>query len=141
MEKIGRIKMGKKTQEKNFDVKIEEKDSVKILNLNGYLDAYTAIKFEELLSEIIKSGSYKIVVNMKNLSYISSAGFGVFMAFIDEVRKGGGDIKFSCLPKKIDEIFELLGFKHIFESFKDDDSAIKSFEKGKRGDVSRGKKK
>ncbi len=133
--------MGKRIQEKNFDVKVEEKNSVKILNLEGYLDAYTALKFEELMSEIIKSGSYKIVVHMKNLSYISSAGFGVFMAFVDEVRKNNGDIKFCCLPRKIDEIFELLGFKHIFETYKDDDSAIKSFEKGTKKDVAKGKKK
>ncbi len=133
--------MGKKIQEKNFDVKVEEKNSVKILNLEGYLDAYTALKFEELMGEIIRSGSYKIVVNMKNLSYISSAGFGVFMAFVDEVRKNNGDIKFCCLPRKIDEIFELLGFKHIFETYKDDDSAIKSFEKGMKKDVGKGKKK
>ncbi len=133
--------MGKKIQEKNFDVKIEEKNSIKVLNLEGYLDAYTALKFEELMGEIVKSGGYKIVVNMKNLSYISSAGFGVFMAFVDEVRKNNGDIKFCCLPKKIDEIFELLGFKHIFETYKDDDTAIKSFEKETRKDVRKGKKK
>lgn len=141
MEKItGEIKMGKKTTEKNFEVKVEERNSVKILNLKGFLDAYTSLKFEELMNEIIKSGSYKIVVNMKNLSYISSAGFGVFMAFIDEVRKNNGDIKFSCLPKKIDEIFELLGFKHIFETFKDDDSAIKSFERAEGKNVCKRKK-
>lgn len=133
--------MGKKIQEKNFDVKVEEKNSIKILNLEGYLDAYTALKFEELMGEIVRSGGYKIVVNMKNLSYISSAGFGVFMAFIDEVRKNDGDIKFCCLPKKIDEIFELLGFKHIFETYKDAETAIKSFEMGAKRDVHKRRKK
>ncbi len=133
--------MGKKIQKKNFDVKVEERNSVKVLNLNGYLDAYTSLEFEKLMEEVVKAGNYKIVVNMKNLSYISSAGFGVFMAFVDEVRKNGGDIKFCCLSKKIDEIFELLGFKRIFEVFKDDNSAIKSFEKMKGKDVSKKKQK
>ncbi|CUU10586.1 anti-sigma B factor antagonist [Candidatus Kryptobacter tengchongensis] len=121
--------MGKEMKEKNFDLKIEERGDVKILKMKGYLDAYTSLQFEEKMKELIESGNYKIVVNMKNLSYISSAGFGVFMAFVDEVRKNGGDIKFCCLPEKIDEIFELLGFKHIFEVLNDENKAIESFEK------------
>ncbi|CUU10348.1 anti-sigma B factor antagonist [Candidatus Kryptobacter tengchongensis] len=121
--------MGKEMKEKNFDLKIEERGEVKILKMKGYLDAYTSLQFEEKMKELIESGNYKIVVNMKNLSYISSAGFGVFMAFVDEVRKNGGDIKFCCLPEKIDEIFELLGFKHIFEVLNDENKAIESFEK------------
>jgi len=121
--------MGKEMKEKNFDLKIEERGDVKILKMKGYLDAYTSLQFEEKMKELVESGNYKIVVNMKNLSYISSAGFGVFMAFVDEVRKKGGDIKFCCLPEKIDEIFELLGFKHIFEVLNDENKAIESFEK------------
>ncbi|MFN3135824.1 MAG: anti-sigma factor antagonist, partial [Candidatus Kryptonium sp.] len=86
-------------------------------------------EFEEVMKKLVEGGSYKLVVNMKNLSYISSAGFGVFMAFVDEVRKKGGDIKFCCLSKKIDEIFDLLGFKHIFSVLNSESEAIKSFEK------------
>jgi len=133
-------KMAKREREKNFDVEIEEKNSVKVLNLRGYLDAYTSLKFEEVMKKLVEGGSYKLVVNMKNLSYISSAGFGVFMAFVDEVRKNGGDIKFCCLSKKIDEIFELLGFKHIFSVLNSENEAIKSFEKVRVKNV-KGRKK
>ncbi len=132
--------MAKREREKNFDVKIEEKNSVKILNLKGYLDAYTSLEFEEVMKKLVEGGSYKLVVNMKNLSYISSAGFGVFMAFVDEVRKNGGDIKFCCLSEKIDEIFELLGFKHIFNVLNSESEAIKSFEKVRVKNVKRRKK-
>lgn len=132
--------MAKREREKNFDVEIEEKNSVKVLNLKGYLDAYTSLKFEEVMKNLVEGGSYKLVVNMKNLSYISSAGFGVFMAFVDEVRKNGGDIKFCCLSEKIDEIFELLGFKHIFSVLNSENEAIKAFEKAKGKNVKERKK-
>lgn len=132
--------MGKKSKEKNFEVKIEHRNSVTILKMKGYLDAYTSLEFEEKMKEIVESGAYKIIVNMKNLSYISSAGFGVFMAFVDEVRRNGGDIKFCCLSEKIDEIFELLGFKHIFDVLNDENEAIKSFEKAKGKNVRKSKK-
>ena len=130
--------MGKR--EKNFDVLVSDKNSIKILKLKGYLDAYTSLQLEELLRKFIDSGNFKFVVNMKDLSYISSAGFGVFMVFVDETRKNRGDIKFSCLSEKIDEIFELLGFKHIFEVYKSDEEAIKSFEKVGSSDVKKKRK-
>jgi anti-sigma B factor antagonist len=138
VEKIIEGEMGKR--EKNFDVLVSDKNSIKILKLKGYLDAYTSLQLEELLRKLIDSGNFKFVVNMKDLSYISSAGFGVFMAFVDETRKNRGDIKFSCLSEKIDEIFELLGFKHIFEVYKSDEEAIKSFEKVGNSDVKKKRK-
>jgi len=127
-------------REKNFNVAISDRNSVKVLKLKGYLDAYTSLQLEEMFKELINSGNFKFVVNMKDLSYISSAGFGVFMAFVEETRKNKGDIKFSCLSEKIDEIFDLLGFKHIFEVYKSDDEAIKSFEKAGGRDVKKKRK-
>ena len=127
-------------REKNFNVAISDRHSVKVLKLKGYLDAYTSLQLEEMFKELINSGNFKFVVNMKDLSYISSAGFGVFMAFVEETRKNKGDIKFSCLSEKIDEIFDLLGFKHIFEVYKSDDEAIKSFEKAGGRDVKKKRK-
>ncbi len=133
-------KMGKGKGNKDFEAKVEEKNSVKVLKLKGYLDAYTSLQFEEMMRELVQSGNYKIVVNMMNLTYISSAGFGVFMAFIDDVRRNAGDIRFCCLSEKIDEIFELLGFKHIFKVFKDEENAIKSFEEQGKKNVRKRKK-
>jgi len=127
-------------REKNFDVLVSDKNSIKILKLKGYLDAYTSLQLEQMFRDLINSGNFKFVVNMKDLSYISSAGFGVFMAFVDETRKNKGDIKFSCLSEKIDEIFDLLGFKHIFEVYKSDEEAIKSFEKVRGRDVKKRRK-
>ncbi|CUU02462.1 anti-sigma B factor antagonist [Candidatus Thermokryptus mobilis] len=127
-------------REKNFDVLVSDKNSIKILKLKGYLDAYTSLQLEQMFRDLINSGNFKFVVNMKDLSYISSAGFGVFMAFVDETRKNKGDIKFSCLSEKIDEIFDLLGFKHIFEVYKSDEEAIKSFEKVRGRDAKKRRK-
>jgi anti-sigma B factor antagonist len=46
-----------------------------------------------------------IIVNFKDLDYISSAGLGVFMVFIEEIRSGGGDIKLvEMKPKGIHRV-------------------------------------
>ena len=69
-----------------FKIGQREVENVNILELKGYLDAHTAPKLEEAFQNLLKSQRFRIVVNCRDLSYISSAGLGVFMAFIEDVR-------------------------------------------------------
>ncbi len=67
------------------------------------------------------------MVNCRELSYISSAGLGVFMAFIEDVRKNSGDIKLTNMSPKVYNVFDLLGFPLLYEIFKDEQEAIVRF--------------
>ncbi len=64
----------------DFKIAQREHDAVQVLELKGYLDAHTAPALEEAFQTLLKNQRYNIVVNCKDLSYISSAGLGVFMA-------------------------------------------------------------
>jgi anti-sigma B factor antagonist len=85
------------------------------IGLEGYLDAHTAPDLEMAIRESISSGTNNILIDFEKLDYISSAGFGVFMEFIEEVRNSGGDIKMTGMSPKIHNLFELLGFNVLFE--------------------------
>jgi anti-sigma B factor antagonist len=114
-----------------FKVAQREQQSVSVLELKGYLDAHTAPKLEDALQGLLNNSRFHIVVNCKDLSYISSAGLGVFMAFIEDVRKHNGDIKLSNMSPKVYNVFDLLGFPLLYEIFKDEQEAIvKFFDKG-----------
>ena len=116
-----------------FKVAQRAADAVDVLELKGYLDAHTAPKLEEALQKLLEAHRYNIVVNCKDLSYISSAGLGVFMAFIEDVRKNAGDIKLSNMSPRVYNIFDLLGFPLLYEIFKDESEAVKKFfEKSKK---------
>ncbi len=106
-----------------FDVTRNDSDRVSVLYLSGFLDAHTVPKFEEGLSSLIKEQRYNIIVNMSQLDYISSAGLGVFMGFIEEVREKGGDIKLSNMSSKVYKVFDLLGFPALYEIFEDEEQA------------------
>ncbi len=101
--------------EKKFDIQKERINSIEIIRISGILDAQTAHELENSIQNTITEGIYKIIVNFKNLEYISSAGLGVFMAFVEEIRNNNGDIKFTEMKDKIYSIFELLGFHMIFD--------------------------
>lgn len=110
-----------------FSTTIKDKGNVSIIYLNGYLDAHTAPQLENNFSELIDNSKYNIVVNFKDLNYISSAGLGVFMAYIEKIRENEGDIKLSAMSDKVYNIFDLLGFPLLYEIFKSEDEAINKF--------------
>jgi anti-sigma B factor antagonist len=111
----------------DFKVAQRERENVHVLELKGYLDAHTAPKLEEAFQGLLTMQRYNIVVNCKELSYISSAGLGVFMAYIEDVRKNKGDIKLTNMSPKVYNVFDLLGFPLLYEIFKDESEAIKKF--------------
>ncbi len=110
-----------------FSTTIKDKGNVSIIYLNGYLDAHTAPQLETNFSELIDRDKYNIVVNFTDLNYISSAGLGVFMAYIEKIRENEGDIKLSSMSDKVYNIFDLLGFPLLYEIFKSEDEAISKF--------------
>jgi anti-sigma B factor antagonist len=116
----------KKTMEE-FNIRELNKNGISVLYLDGYLDAHTSIELEKAFEKLLKNENFRIIVNFEKLSYISSAGLGVFMAFIETVRNNKGDIKLCSMSDKIFNIFDMLGFPVLFDIAKDEVSAVNSF--------------
>ena len=102
-------------------------DKSSIIDLSGDLDAHTSVQLERSIQELLDKKQHNLVINFSKLNYISSAGLGVFMAFIDDVRSKGGDIKFSNMPDKIFQVFDLLGFPMLYEIYNDEKEAVEKF--------------
>lgn len=110
-----------------FAINTVHQNGISLISLDGYVDAHTAPDFENAVQTEIEAGHVQIVIDCSKLSYISSAGLGVFMSFIEEVREQNGDIKISGLVPKVRHTFEILGFPDLFEMTDSLDSAIASF--------------
>jgi anti-sigma B factor antagonist len=110
-----------------FTITEKKQDGLAIICLNGFLDAHTSNVLEKKFEELLALKSFKIVVNFSGLTYISSAGLGVFMAYIETMRENAGDIKLCSMSDKIFNIFDMLGFPVLFDITKDENDAIKNF--------------
>jgi anti-sigma B factor antagonist len=117
-----------------FTTSTKQLDGVSVINLNGFLDAHTANVLEAAFTELINSGKFNIVVNFKNLAYISSAGLGVFMAYIENIRDNSGDIKLAEMNEKVFNIFDLLGFPLLYQIFNTEEEAINKFYEAKQSE-------
>ena len=110
-----------------FSVETSTQGDLSVIELEGYLDAHTAPQFEQSIQSEIDAGHYRIVVDCEKLSYISSAGLGVFMSFVEEIREQGGDIKICGLTPKVRQVFDILGFAEIYDICDDRGSAAQRF--------------
>ncbi len=104
------------------------RDGLSILSLEGYLDAHTAPQFEKAVEDEFEAGHIRMVVDCAKLTYISSAGLGVFMSFVEEIREAGGDIKICGLTPKVMQVFEILGFPALFDIVEDIPAAARKYE-------------
>lgn len=112
-----------------FEVNKNENNEVSVLYVKGYLDAHTAPELENAFQQLVDEKKYNIVVNFRDLSYISSAGLGVFMGFIEDIRKNGGDIKLTNMTPKIFRVFDLLGFPTLYDILDEEEKAVEKFNK------------
>jgi anti-sigma B factor antagonist len=98
-----------------------------VVDVEGFLDAYTVAELEETFNQLIREKKYRLIVNLAKLDYISSAGLGTFMGVIDEIRDNHGDIILANLSPKIYKVFDLLGFSELFQIVDNEASAVAKF--------------
>ena len=101
--------------------------AITTVNVEGFLDSSTFPELQEFLEELIQKQTYRIVVNLEKLDYISSAGIGVLMGMLQEVRGNEGDLKLINMSSKIRNLFDMLGFSQIIRIYDDSKAAKEAF--------------
>ena len=79
--------------DQEFEITTKETTTgVTIVSVNGFLDAQTFEIMELKLSELIRDRKTKLIINLKDTEYISSAGAGVFITARTQTEELGGAI-------------------------------------------------
>ena len=115
---------------KGIDVYVEEAPQnrgVSILRVSGYVDTTTSPELERRLQALLREKRYHIVVDLLRVEYISSAGWGIFISEIREIREKGGDLKLAGMIPDVREVFDLLEFENILQAYSDAELAAASF--------------
>ncbi|OGL46919.1 MAG: hypothetical protein A2W05_10445 [Candidatus Schekmanbacteria bacterium RBG_16_38_10] len=99
-------------------------DGIILLTVKGFLDAHTYEELEKVLDELFDANSYKIVVDLSGLDYISSAGAGVFIGAIGTIQENDGNIILLKPSPNVREVFDLLGLSQIFTFADTKESAL-----------------
>jgi len=117
----------------DLSIAVRQVGDVAVLLPVGFINAHTVREFEEALEQLVQEGHYTILLNCKDLSYISSAGLGAIMGLIETVREHDGDILLSDLQNNVFTIFDTLGFTQLYRVFGNEGQALAAAAPGQKG--------
>ncbi|MHB2018723.1 MAG: STAS domain-containing protein [Candidatus Xenobia bacterium] len=113
-----------------MDIKVNTRqlsEGVYAVEVQGEIDVYTSPRVKETINELIEGSHYNFVINLEGVRYIDSTGLGVLIGALKKVREHNGRIVLICTNPQIKKIFNITGLIKIFEIYKDEEEALKSF--------------
>jgi anti-sigma B factor antagonist len=102
-------------------------DNVVVLRLHGIVDSGTAQFLEDKFNDLVSSNSVRIVADLSDVNYISSAGWGIFVGEIKGIRQRNGDIKLASMHVDVREVFDLLEFNTLLRPYNSTEEALAAF--------------
>jgi len=112
-----------------MEVTAQKMKRCELVTVVGRIDSATAPELEDTLLGLIQSGEKNIVVNLRDVDFISSAGLKALLSALMKVRKArpSGNVVISEIPADLKESFDLVGFDRLFSFYDDDIQAVGSF--------------
>jgi len=101
--------------------------SAVVVRIAGYLDAHTFEQLEETMAQLFSKRIYRVIVDLSNVQYVSSAGAGVFIGALSEAQEHSGNIVLMNPTANVREVFDLLGLTQIFSIVYDLKTAVSVF--------------
>lgn len=96
-----------------IDIKTIKEGEILMMNIVGDVDASSSIELDTALQVAIDSKEGRILVDCTNLNYISSAGLGVFMSYIQDIKVNDIRMVICGLNEKVYNVFEILGLHQL----------------------------
>ena len=98
-------------------------DELQILAPQGRLDSDSSAELTRQAKDLIGKGGRRLLLDLKDLYYISSAGLRAALAVAKEMTAVGGKLAISSPNAEITEVFDISGFVSVIEVHRSAESA------------------
>jgi len=88
-----------------------------IVQISGYIDSSNTAEIEKQIEAYLNDNKYKIAIDLKKVDFISSAGWGIFISEIRNIREKKGDLVLVNMIPDVYDVYELMEFSSIIKSF------------------------
>ena len=105
----------------------EMQNDINIYRLIGRLDSNTSQGFEQKLFQAISEGAKNMVVDFKDIDYISSAGLRVILKANKALQREDGRIMLCSMQDYVRQLFEITGIDSFVTIVATMDDALKAF--------------
>jgi anti-sigma B factor antagonist len=105
----------------------EPSNQIAVVTVGGHIDSITSSEVEKTLEGLLDRKVFKIVVDLEHVTYISSAGWGIFLGILKEIRTSQGNLRLSGLSKEVMEVVKLLEIDRFIPTYRSLSDAVTSF--------------
>jgi anti-anti-sigma factor len=84
-------------------------------------------EFSTAVTQLIASGTQKVVVDLSSVGYVDSATIGCLMDLYRQASAAGGALKLAGVQKRVETMLTMTGAQNFIEVHPDEPSAVKSF--------------
>ena len=110
-----------------MELDISKIGDVITVTLKGRIDASVAPDIEQKLLSLISGDSCKLVADLSEVRFISSAGLRTLVAVLKEAKKEGGDLRLAGMQGQVQDVLDLTGLSSIFKIYASAEDATRSF--------------
>ena len=110
-----------------MQIREEKQNEIHVFIIEGRLDSNTAPTFEQKVDEVIATGVKWMIIDFKNLEYVSSAGLRVIFKTTTDLKRLEGKLVLCSMADYVKEVFEVSGFDSFLSIMSSRDDALKLF--------------
>jgi len=110
-----------------MEIATQEYKRVAVMSVTGRVDSSTAPELESQLKQLVDSGQHHIVLYLKNVEYMSSAGLRAMVSTLKSVKRVNGDLRLANTSARVEEVLRLAGLTSIFSIHPTQEEAVASF--------------
>jgi len=109
-----------------MELETVKEDVVVSVAIKGRLDSVGADQLKAHLSQLLGSGSTRLVIDFAQTAYISSAGFRVLLVAARQAEQAGGAFALSSVSGEARRLFDLAALTENFNILHDRTEAVQA---------------
>jgi len=112
----------------SLDVESRQTDSgVTVLAPTGRLDVAGAPALKDAVSQAMKNGKPRLVIDLEGVSFVDSSGLGSVVAALKQVRSSQGDLRLAAPNQQVRVVLELTTLDRVFPYYATVEEALSDF--------------
>ena len=104
-----------------------DENGITLIVLDGRIDTQGAVDLDLALQAAVSAGKHKMVLDMAEVRYISSAGLRTLADVLTQNKGAGGDLKLAALSPKVMRVIQIIGFDKFFSIYDTLEAALADF--------------
>lgn len=110
------------------EIEEEQKEQITILRIKGRLDAISSPGAEKRVIESINNGEHQILLDFKDVDYLSSAGMRMLLSTTKRLKVLSGKLVICSVSINVMDVLKMSGFDHVLELAQSEDDALRKFQ-------------